>query len=87
MENEKEYMTLTFDDGEEIEYEVMGTIEVEDKEYIALIPESDTEAVEVYEIVNEGTDDEEILAIEDDEEFEKVIEALREAGLEITLEF
>lgn len=87
-EQEKEYLTLTFDDGEEIEYEVAGVIEVNDQDYIALIPETNDSAIEVYRLdeVEDDPDSEEITVIEDDEEYLMVITALREAGMQIEID-
>ena len=87
-EQEKEFLTLTFDDGEEIEYEVAGVIEVDGQDYIALIPETDENAIEVYRLseVEDDPDSEEITVIESDEEYLQVIEALRDAGMQIEIE-
>lgn len=86
-DEEIEYITLDFEDGASEECEVLGIFEVGDKEYIALIPEHDDEAVYLYgyeESKDPETD--EILFdlrdIEDDAEFEavsKTYESLVEA--------
>ena len=39
--NEKEYLTLSFDDGEDVEYEVLGVIDVEETTYIVMVPETE----------------------------------------------
>ena len=87
-DQEKEYLTLSFDDGEEIEYEVVGVIEVAGKDYIVLIPETDPNAIEVYGLaeVPDDPDSEEITVIEDDDEYMAVIDALREAGFSIEMD-
>ncbi len=87
-DQEKEYLTLSFDDGEEIEYEVVGVIEVSGKDYIVLIPETDPNAIEVYGLaeVPDDPDSEEITVIEDDDEYMAVIDALREAGFSIEMD-
>jgi uncharacterized protein YrzB (UPF0473 family) len=38
MENEREFFTLTDEDGNEIEFELIGTVEVEGVTYHAMIP-------------------------------------------------
>lgn len=85
---EKEYITISYDDGEDVEYEVMGVIDVEEKEYIVMIPETDKDAIEIFGLkeVPEDPDSEEIFVIEDDQEYVKVVEALRKQGLKINIE-
>ncbi len=86
--DEKEYLTLSFDDGEDVEYEVMGVITVEEKDYIVLIPENDADSVEIYGLIEseEDPESEEIFVIEDDDEYMKVVEALRENGIDIVVD-
>lgn len=70
---EKEIITLEFDDGEEIECEIMGVFDANGKEYIALIPENGSEDVYIYAYKEVGEDEFELIDIEDDEEFEKAV--------------
>jgi len=72
IEEEADYITLEFDDGTEIEAEIMGIFEVEGKEYIALIPDDDTDDVYLYGYKEVSEEEFELIDIEDDEEFEKV---------------
>lgn len=69
---EEEIITLNLelDNGESVECEVVGTFEVDEKEYIALLPEND-DRVLLYVYREEG-DDVVLENIEDEEEFEKV---------------
>jgi len=87
-DQDKEYLTLTFDDGEDIEYEVVGVITVEEKDYIVLIPETDENAIEIYALTEaeDDPDSEEITVIEDDTEYMKVINALRDTGFQIEVD-
>ncbi len=64
---------LTLDDDSEIECNILGIFEVEDKEYIALLPYDDDQ-VFLYEYV-EDEDGIDLINIEDDEEFDVVSEA------------
>lgn len=73
MEQEKDFITLEFDDGIEVECEILGTYEVGDKEYIALAKE-DSEEVFIYRYVDLENDEFELEEIEDEEEFEKAAE-------------
>lgn len=72
-DHEHDYITLVLDDGEEVECQVIGTFEVEDIEYIALLPE-DVEEVYIYRF-SEDENGIDLKNIEDDEEFEIVKEA------------
>jgi len=71
-EDEPEVITLEFDDGVEIEAEIMGIFDVADKEYIALIPNDDTDDVYLYGYKEISEEEFELVDIEDDDEFEKV---------------
>lgn len=78
-QDEQQFMILKFDDGEEVECEIMGIFDAGDKEYIALIPDSGkSDDVYIY-----GYDEEEfekggLIDIEDDEEFETAVKAFEE---------
>ena len=72
-----ETMFLTLDDDTEMECGILGVFEVEGlegKEYIALLPLED-ETVLLYEYKEVG-DEIELNVIEDDDEFDKVSNAL-----------
>jgi uncharacterized protein YrzB (UPF0473 family) len=86
--DEKEYLTLSFDDGEDVEYEVLGVIDVEEKTYIVMVPETDQDSIEIFglEDVDDDPETEEIIMIDDDEEYLKVVNALRDMGFSIELE-
>ncbi|MGI6751409.1 MAG: DUF1292 domain-containing protein [Anaerovoracaceae bacterium] len=71
--DEVDYITLEFDDGEEIECEIMGVFEFDGKEYIALIPEDDSDDVYIYGYKEVGEDEFELVDIDNEEEFEKVV--------------
>ncbi|MDR3305260.1 MAG: DUF1292 domain-containing protein [Clostridiales Family XIII bacterium] len=72
-EEEPMIVTLEFDDGTEIETEAMGVFEVEGKEYIALIPDDDSDDVYLYGYQETGEDEFELVDIEDEAEFDKVV--------------
>ncbi len=80
MANKKDYIdeevdviTLEFDDGAEVECEIMGVFDYEGKEYIALIPDDGSDDVYIYGYKETGDDEFELVDIEDDDEFEKVV--------------
>ena len=72
-EDEAEYITLEFDDGMEVEAEIMGIFEVDGKEYIALIPDDDSDDVYLYGYKEVSDEEFELIDIEDDAEFDKVV--------------
>ena len=77
MDNEREFFTLTDEDGNEIEFELIGTVEVEGVTYHAMIPAGQEDEQGFYEYVILKTeideDGEEMLVpLEDDAEFDKV---------------
>ena len=78
MENEREFFTLTDEDGNEIEFELIGTVDVEGVTYHAMIPaDQQGEEQGFYEYVilktEEDEDGEEMLVtIDDDAEFDKI---------------
>ena len=72
-EDDAEFITLEFDDGTEVEAEIMGIFEVEGKEYIALIPDDDSEDVYLYGYKEVSDEEFELIDIEDDAEFDKVV--------------
>lgn len=74
---EAEYVTLSFDDGDEVECEVYGVFECDGKEYIALIPDDDSDDVYIYGYKELEDDDYDLIDL-DDEEFEKAAAKLEE---------
>ena len=72
VDEEADFITLEFEDGAEIECEIMGVFEVEGKEYIALLPDDDTDDVYLYGFKEVNDEEFERIDIEDDAEFEKV---------------
>jgi len=65
-------ITLEYDNGVEVECEMMGIFEYAGKEYIALIPLDDSDDVYIYGYKEIG-EDFDIIEIEDDEEFEGAV--------------
>ena len=70
---ETDVITLEFDDGAEVECEIMGVFDYNGKEYIALIPDDGTDYVYIYGYKEVGDDEFELVDIEDDAEFEAVV--------------
>lgn len=76
------FITLEYDDGTELECEMMGIFEADDKEYIALLPQDDSDDVYIYGYKEIGEDEFELIDIEDDAEFEKAVAVFDELMLE-----
>lgn len=72
-EGEMDVIYLTFEDDEEVECQVLGVFEVENKEYMALLP-SDEDEILLYEY-KESDEDFDLLPIEDEKELELVSNA------------
>ncbi len=68
---EDEIITLDFDDGASFECGIMGVLEVDGKDYIALEALDGSEDVYLYGY-KELEDDFELVDIEDEDTFEKV---------------
>lgn len=79
-EFEHDTITLSLDDGTELNCVVLDIFTVDDKEYIALQPEEGEEDdnVFLYRFIQEGDDEPELLNIEDDDEFEAVADAFEQ---------
>ena len=82
LEGEEMTVTLTLDDGKELECVVLTIFPAGDKEYIALLPIDDEEAEEGEVYLYRYTEDEDgqpnLENIEDDDEYEIVAEAFDE---------
>ncbi len=78
MANEREFFTLTDEDGNEIEFELIGTVEVEGVTYHAMIPadqEGEEQGFYEYVILKTEIDEdgeEMLVTIDDDAEFDKI---------------
>ena len=78
IEEEAEFITLEFEDGTEVEAEIMGIFDVDGKEYIALIPDDDSDDVYLYGYNEISEEEFELIDIEDDDEFDKVVKVFEE---------
>ena len=82
LDDDADFITLEFENGEEIECEIMGIFDVEDKEYIALLPDDGTDDVYLYGYKEISDEEFELVDIEDDDEFEKVSAVFNELDIE-----
>ena len=79
---EADIITLEYDDGTELECEMMGVFEADGKEYIALIPQDDSDDVYIYGYKEVSEDEFELIDIEDDAEFERAVAVFDQRMLE-----
>lgn len=82
MEQEEMTVTLTLDDGSELECVVLTIFEAGERDYIALLPLEGEEAEEgevyLYRYSEDGEGNPNLENIEDDEEYEVVADAFDE---------
>ena len=82
LDDDADFITLEFENGEEVECEIMGIFDVEDKEYIALLPDDGTDDVYLYGYKEISDEEFELVDIEDDDEFDKVSAVFSELEIE-----
>jgi uncharacterized protein YrzB (UPF0473 family) len=79
MENDVTSIVLNDEDGNEIEFEVITKMDIEDKEYVVVVPkDSDEESADeaiVLRIDKDEEGNEILITVEDDDEFAIVSEA------------
>lgn len=80
-EDEAEFITLQFEDSEDIECEILGVFDCEGQEYIALLPDDGTDDIYIYGY-KENEEEFELIDIEDDDEFERVAAEFEKLSLE-----
>ncbi len=79
-EDTNDQITLTLEDGSELICDVLAIFPVDDKNYIALLPQGDDPDAEIflYRFEEKDEDDIDLINIEDDDEFEAVSDAFDE---------
>ncbi len=77
---ENDTITITLEDDTELVCDVITIFPCQGKNYIALLPQNAGEEGEVflYEFINKGNDDIDLVNIEDDDEFDAVSDAFDE---------
>lgn len=70
---------LNDEEGNEIEFEFLDVVEVDDNEYVVLLPVEEAEKGEVVIFRIEGSEEEEsYVSLDNEEEAEKVFQAFKE---------
>lgn len=79
-DHDEEIMTITLEDGTEVECAIIAIFPVQDKDYIALLPLENQEDGEVFLYGFDEHEDGsfELLSIESDDEYEEVTKAFDE---------
>lgn len=75
-----EVLALTDEDGSEIEFEFIGTVELDGNEYYALIPleDNDEGAYVILRAEDAGDGDVNLVTIEDDDEYDRVADLVED---------
>lgn len=81
-EDEAEYITLQFENDEEVECEILGVFDFEDKEYMALLPDDGTDDIYIYGYKEISDEEFDLIDIEDDDEFERVVEEFEKLAID-----
>ncbi|MBR5228976.1 MAG: DUF1292 domain-containing protein [Firmicutes bacterium] len=82
MNEETDFITLQFENDEEVECEILGVFEANDKEYIALLPDDGTDDVYIYGFKEVNEEEFELIDIEDEDEFQKAVEVFEQLEIE-----
>ena len=85
LDEDEDFITLEFEENgkvTEVECEIMGIFDVEDQEYIALLPDDGTDDVYLYGYKEISDEEFELVDIVDDAEFDKVAAAFNELEIE-----
>ncbi len=78
--NDQEIITLTDEDGVETEFYVIGALELEKGNYLALEPvENDDEEYVILKVTVDENGDEILETIDDDDEFDEVADAFEDS--------
>lgn len=79
MDNESALITLTDDEGNEVEFEFLDVVEFEGEEYIVLIEnDEDADEVVILKINAIDEDTEEYVSIDDDELLQSIFEIFKQ---------
>ena len=73
---EESEITLTDEEGKECKFEVLGTFELDDTQYMALIPvDSDDDECVLLKLTTDENGETMLVTIDDDEEFQRAADA------------
>lgn len=78
MEINPQIITLTDEDGMEVKFEVVNKLDIEDNEYVIVLPVDDGDVAEeglILKIIKYENGEEGFMTVEDDEEYQTVVDA------------
>ncbi|WP_027623317.1 DUF1292 domain-containing protein [Clostridium lundense] len=76
MENDVTSIVLTDEEGNETEFEVVTKLDIEDKEYVIVVPkDEDTDEAIALRIDKDEDGNDILVTVDDDDEFAIVVEA------------
>jgi len=79
MEFEQEVFTLTDEEGNESDFELIGTMEIDGAMYVALIPvEGEQDEYVILKLVVDEDGEEALVTIDDDDEFDRAMDAFED---------
>jgi uncharacterized protein YrzB (UPF0473 family) len=84
MELDDEIIVLNDENGDEVKFEFLDLIELDEEEYVVLLPVEETEAEDAGEVVilkvedTESEEEESYVSVEDEEVLNKVFEIFKE---------
>lgn len=78
--DEIEVLALTDEDGNEVEFEFIGTVKLDGQEYYALVPleDNDEGAYVILRAEDAGNGDVNLVTIEDDDEYDRVADLVED---------
>jgi len=80
---EYDVFTLTDEEGNESQFELLGNLELDGNKYVALIPfEGEDDEYVILKISTDDDGNEILLTIDEDEEFERVADAFEDSFME-----
>lgn len=79
-DNDREIISLTDEDGSQMDFELIGTVEYNGKEYYALIPleDNDDESYVILRAEDAEDGDTNLVTIDDDEEYDYVADLIED---------
>lgn len=69
---EGEFYTLTDEEGNESQFELIGSVEMNDNTYYALVPTEESEEYVILKLTKDEDGEDILITIEDDDEFDRV---------------
>lgn len=84
MDDDSLIITLTAENGEDVNFEFLDLIALKGKEYVVLLPAEDEDAdtVVILEVVDEGDGNESYIAVENERILSKVFKLFKQRNID-----